>query len=84
MANAIKPGTLNEDTQTQALLLVTDLAAQENANDNIEDLLRFATKFCEKIHANICDSQRQPLSAESIKDLKMRASRYLLNDEESS
>ena len=84
VANAIKPGTLNEDTQTQALLLVTDLAAQENATDNIEDLLRFATKFCEKIHANICDSDRQPLSAESIKDLKMRASRYLLNDEESS
>ena len=82
LANALKPGTLNEDTQTQALLLATDLAAQENATDNVEDLLRFATKFCEKIHANICDSERQPLSAESIKDLKMRASRYLLNDEE--
>ena len=84
VANALKPGTLNEDTQTQALLLVTDLAAQENATDSVEDLLRFATKFCEKIYANICDSDRQPLSAESIKDLKMRASRYLLNDEESS
>ena len=84
MANALKPGTLNEDTKTQALVLATDLAAQENATDNVEDLLRFATKFCEKIHANICDSQRQPLSAESIKDLKMRASRYLLNDEEPS
>ena len=80
----LKPGTLNEDTQTQALLLVTDLAAQENATDSVEDLLRFATKFCEKIYANICDSVRQPLSTESIKDLKMRASRYLLNDEESS
>ena len=84
VANALKPGTLNEDTQTQALLLATDLAAQENATDSVEDLLRFATKFCEKIYANICDSDRQPLSAESIKDLKMRASRYLLNDEESS
>ena len=84
LANALKPGTLNVDTQTQALLLATDLAAQENATDNVEDLLRFATKFCEKIHANICDSERQPLSAESIKDLKMRASHYLLNDEESS
>ena len=84
VANALKPGTLNEDTKTQALLLATDLAAQENVTDNVEDLLRFATKFCEKIHANICDSQRQPLSAESIKDLKMRASRYLLNDEEPS
>ncbi len=84
LANALKPGTLNEDTQTQALLLATDLAAQENATDSVEDLLRFATKFCEKIYANICDSDRQPLSAESIKDLKMRASRYLLNDEESS
>jgi len=84
VANALKPGTLNEDTQTQALLLATDLAAQKNATDSIEDLLRFATKFCEKIYANICDSDRQPLSAESIKDLKMRASRYLLNDEESS
>ena len=84
VANALKPGTLNEETQTQALLLVTDLAAQENATYNVEDLLRFSTKFCEKIYANICDSDRQPLSAESIKDLKMRASRYLLNDEESS
>ena len=84
VANALKPGTLSEDTQTQALLLATDLAAQENATDSVEDLLRFATKFCEKIYANICDSDRQPLSAESIKDLKMRASRYLLNDEESS
>jgi FtsZ-interacting cell division protein ZipA len=84
LANALKPGTLNEDTQTQALLLATDLAAQENATHNVEDLLRFATKFCEKIHASICDSERQPLSAESIKDLKMRASHYLLNDEESS
>ena len=84
VANALKPGTLNEDTQTQALLLVTNLAAQENATDSVEDLLRFGTKFCEKIHANICDSERQPLSAESIKDLKMRASHYLLNDEESS
>ena len=82
VANALKRGTLNEDTQTKALLLATDLAAQENATDNVEDLLRFATKFCEKIYANICDSDRQPLSAESIKDLKMRASRYLLNDEE--
>ena len=84
VANALKPGTLNEDTQTQALLLATDLAAQENATDSVEDLLRFATKFCEKIYANICDSDRQPLSAESIKDLKMRAFRYLLNNEESS
>jgi len=40
--------------------------------------------FCEKIHANICDSERQPLSAENIKDLKLRASRYLLNDQESN
>jgi len=84
VANALKPGTLNEETQTQALLLATDLAAQENATDSVEDLLRFATKFCEKIYANICDSDREPLSAESIKNLKMRASRYLLNDEESS
>jgi FtsZ-interacting cell division protein ZipA len=84
VANALKPGTLIEDTQTQALLLVTDMAAQKNATDSVEDLLRFASKFCEKIYANICDSDRQPLSAESIKDLKMRASRYLLNDEESS
>ena len=80
----IGSGTLNEDTQTQALLLATDLAAQENATDSVEDLLRFATKFCEKIHANICDSERQPLSAENIKDLKLRASRYLLNDQESN
>ena len=84
LANALKPGTLNEDTQTQSLLLATDLAAQQNATDSVEDLLRFATKFCEKIYANICDSDRQPLSPESIKDLKMQASRYLLNDEESS
>ena len=84
VANALKPGTLNDETKTQALLLATDLAAQENATDSVEDLLRFATKFCEKIYANICDSDRQPLSAESIKNLKMRASRYLLNDEESS
>ena len=81
VANALKPGTLNEDTKPQ-VLLATDLAAQENATDN-EGFLRFATKFCEKIYANICDSDRQPLS-ENIKDLKMRASRYLLNDEESS
>ena len=80
VANAVKPGTLNDDTQTQALLLVTDLVAQENASDSVEDLLRFATKFCEKIHANICDSERRPLSADSIKDLKMQASNYLLND----
>ena len=84
VANALKPGTLNEDTQTQALLLVTNLADQENAADSFEDLLRFTSKFCEKIHANICDSERQPLSLESIKDLKLRASRYLLTDEESS
>ena len=84
LANALKPGTINEDTQTQALLLVTNLADQENAADSFEDLLRFTSKFCEKIHANICDSERQPLSLESIKDLKLRASRYLLNDEESS
>tara|TARA_B100000886_G_scaffold229038_1_gene159712 strand:+ start:31 stop:594 length:564 start_codon:yes stop_codon:yes gene_type:complete len=83
VANALKPGNLNEDTQTQALLLATDLAAQENATDSVEDLLRFATKFCEKMYANICDSDRQPLSADSIKHLKMRAYRYLVNDEES-
>tara|TARA_B100001057_G_scaffold452132_1_gene495797 strand:+ start:436 stop:999 length:564 start_codon:yes stop_codon:yes gene_type:complete len=84
VANALKPGTLNEDTKTQALLLATDLVVQQNATESVEDLLRFATKFCEKIYANICDSDRQPLSAKSIKDLKIRASRYLLNDGESS
>ena len=83
LANALKPGTINESTQTHALLLATDLAAQENAADSLEDLLRFATKFCEKIHANICNSERQPLSADSIKDLKIRASNYLVNDEKS-
>mgnify|MGYP001158536514 FL=1 len=82
VANAIKPGSLDENTKTQALLLATDLAAQDNAADTLEDLLRFATKFCEKIHANLCDSHRQPLSAEGIKELKLRAASYLLKDEE--
>ncbi len=84
VANALKPGTLNGETETQALLLVTDLASQANAPDTVEDLFRFAAKFCEKIHANLCDSERQPISAEAIKELKIRASKYLLNNEEAS
>lgn len=82
LANALNPGTLNEGTQTQALLLVTDLAAQENAIDTVDDLLRFATKFCEKLHANLCDSEREPLFTEGIKNLKIRAANYLLDSKQ--
>jgi FtsZ-interacting cell division protein ZipA len=73
IANALNPGTFENETKTFAILLATDL---NNVNDplgSVKEMVNFAYQFSEKFYANICDQERMPITKQMISHIESQA-----------
>ena len=73
IANALNPGTFTEDTKTFAVIIATDLNNVSNPIETVKEMVNFAYDFSEKFHANICDSERMPITKQMISHIETKA-----------
>ncbi|MDA9112676.1 cell division protein ZipA [Gammaproteobacteria bacterium] len=73
IANALKPGTFETETQSHAILIVADLNDVPDATLTVKLMLDFATQFSENFHASICDANRLPLTKQMISHIQSTA-----------
>ena len=73
IANALNPGTFAEDTKTFAIIIATDLNNVSNPIETVKEMVNFAYDFSEKFHANICDSERMPITKQMISHIETKA-----------
>ena len=71
--NTKKPGTLDLTSNTNALMIVTDLLDQIDPVQTYDDMVDFASQFSEVHHANICDFERKPVSKQLINHFRNKA-----------
>ena len=73
IANAINPGTFENETKTFAILLATDLNSVSDPLSSVKEMVNFAYQFSEKFHANICDQERMPITKQMISHIESQA-----------
>ena len=73
IANALNPGTFTEETKTFAVIIATDLNNVTNPIETVKEMVNFAYDFSEKFHANICDSERMPITKQMISHIETKA-----------
>jgi hypothetical protein len=73
MANAINPGTFENETKTFAILLATDLNSVSDPLSSVKEMVNFAYQFSEKFYANICDQERMPITKQMISHIESQA-----------
>ena len=73
IANALNPGTFENETETFAILLATDLNNVPNPLSSVKEMVNFAYHFSEKFYANICDQERMPITKQMISHIESQA-----------
>jgi FtsZ-interacting cell division protein ZipA len=73
VANALNPGTFEENTKTFAILMAADLNNVEDPLSAVREMVAFAYNFSEKFYANICDSERLPITKQMISHIESKA-----------
>ena len=73
IANALKPGTFDEDTKTFAVIIAADLNGVDRPLETVKEMVNFAFTFSEKFHANICDGERMPITKQMISHMESKA-----------
>src|SRR6056300_102058 len=73
IANALNPGTFENETETFAILLAADLNNVSNPLSSVKEMVNFAYQFSEKFYANICDQERMPISKQMISHIESQA-----------
>ena len=73
IANAINPGTFENETKTFAILLATDLNNVTDPLSSVKEMVNFAYQFSEKFYANICDQERMPITKQMISHIETQA-----------
>ena len=73
IANALNPGTFEEDTKTFAIIIAADLNTVEDPLGTVKYMVNFAYDFSEKFHANICDGERMPITKQMISHMESKA-----------
>jgi FtsZ-interacting cell division protein ZipA len=73
VANALNPGTFEENTKTFAILMAADLNNVEDPLSAVREMVAFAYSFSEKFYANICDSERLPITKQMISHIESKA-----------
>ena len=73
IANALNPGTFEEDTKTFAIIIAADLNTVEDPLGTVKHMVNFAYDFSEKFHANICDGERMPITKQMISHMESKA-----------
>ncbi|MDA9356067.1 cell division protein ZipA C-terminal FtsZ-binding domain-containing protein [Gammaproteobacteria bacterium] len=73
IANALNPGTFDEDTKTFAVIIAADLNGVDRPLETVKEMVNFAFTFSEKFHANICDGERMPITKQMISHMESKA-----------
>ena len=73
IANALNPGTFENETETFAILLAADLNNVSNPLISVKEMVNFAYQFSEKFYANICDQERMPITKQMISHIESQA-----------
>ncbi|MDA0775033.1 MAG: cell division protein ZipA [Proteobacteria bacterium] len=73
IANALNPGTFENETKTFAILIATDLNNVNDPISTVKAMINFAYQFAEKFYANICDEERAPITKQMISHIEFQA-----------
>jgi len=73
IANALNPGTFENETETFAILLAADLNNVSDPLSSVKEMVNFAYQFSEKFYANICDQERMPITKQMISHIESQA-----------
>ena len=71
--NALTPGTFEIDTETFAIVVVSNLNALNNPIEVFKEMIQFAITFSEKFDANVCDQDRTPITKQMISHMESKA-----------
>ena len=73
VANALNPGTFDNDTKTFAIVAASNLSLTTDPVDAVKQMIQFSVSFSEKFHASICDEERAPITKQMISHIESRA-----------
>lgn len=73
VANALNPGTFENDTKTFAIVAASNLSLTADPVDAVKQMIEFSASFSEKFHASICDEERAPITKQMISHIESRA-----------
>ena len=73
VANALNPGTFENDTKTFAIVAASNLSLTSDPVDAVKHMIEFSVSFSEKFHASICDEERAPITKQMISHIESRA-----------
>ena len=71
--NALKPGTFDNETETFAIVLVSDLAKVEHPSLAVKSMIDIAAIFSENFHSSMCNQDRTPITKQMISHIESRA-----------
>lgn len=71
--NALNPGTFDEETQTFAVAIVSDINSVEDPLNTVKIMIEFSVSFAEKFHATLCDQERTPITKQMILHIETKA-----------
>ena len=69
----MNPGTFDENTETFAIVVVSNLSLAKDPVNAVKQIIEFSINFSEKFHANICDEERAPITKQMIAHIESRA-----------
>ncbi len=71
--NALKPGTFDNETETFAIVLVSDLAKVEHPLMAVKSMIDIAAIFSENFHSSMCNQDRTPITKQMISHIESKA-----------
>ena len=73
VANALNPGTFEEDSKTFAIVIASNLSSVADPVNTVKTMIEFSINFSEKFHASLCDEERTPITKQMISHIETRA-----------
>ncbi len=70
VANALNPGTFENDTKTFAIVAASNLSLTNDPVDAVKQMIEFSVSFSEKSNASICDEERAPITKQMISHIE--------------
>jgi len=71
--NALNPGTFDEETNTFAIVFVSNLISVNNPSLTVKSMIELAATFSEKFCSSMCNQERTPITKQMISHIESRA-----------
>ena len=71
--NALKPGTFDDETETFAIVLVSDLVKVNQPLLTVKSMIDIAAIFSENFHSSMYNQDRTPITKQMISHIESRA-----------